>query len=119
MAVDACDTGAGAVLLQEDEFGVEHPISTLPADRDDSHQVTSDSNNKRQVVALVTQRHSPEAMAQVIEKVQVLGIPVDSKTQALLKKTWMKVMWLTQDCHQGSLHLHLTKTAIKGPFTYT
>ncbi|KAK4317367.1 hypothetical protein Pmani_011529 [Petrolisthes manimaculis] len=60
-------------------------------DRDDSHQVTSDSNNKRQVVALVTQRHSPEAMAQVIEKVQVLGIPVDSKTQALLKKTWMKL----------------------------
>ncbi|KAK4298598.1 hypothetical protein Pmani_029049 [Petrolisthes manimaculis] len=38
-----------------------------------------------------------EAMAQVIEKVQVLGIPVDSKTQAaLLKKTWMKMMWLTQ-----------------------
>ncbi|KAK4316011.1 hypothetical protein Pmani_012811 [Petrolisthes manimaculis] len=49
-----------------------------------------------------------EAMAQVIEKVQVLGIPVDSKTQAaLLKKTWMKMMWLTQDCHQGPLHLHL------------
>lgn len=27
MAVDACDTGAGAVLLQEDELGVEHPVS--------------------------------------------------------------------------------------------
>ena len=27
MAVDACDTGAGAVLLQENEFGVVHPVS--------------------------------------------------------------------------------------------
>ena len=27
LAVDACDTGAGAVLLQEDEFQVEHPVA--------------------------------------------------------------------------------------------
>ncbi|MCX7564677.1 RNase H-like domain-containing protein, partial [Xanthomonadaceae bacterium XH05] len=27
MAVDASDTGAGAVLLQEDDQGIEHPVS--------------------------------------------------------------------------------------------
>ncbi|KAK3861367.1 hypothetical protein Pcinc_032670 [Petrolisthes cinctipes] len=43
--------------------------------------------------------HIEEAMAQVIEEVQVSGISVDSKTQA--------VMWMTQDCHQGPLHLDL------------
>ena len=26
MAVDACDVGAGAVLLQEDNNGVDHPV---------------------------------------------------------------------------------------------
>ncbi|KAK3893788.1 hypothetical protein Pcinc_002401 [Petrolisthes cinctipes] len=51
--------------------------------------------------------HIEEAMSQVIKEVQVSGIPVDSKTQALLNKTWMKVMWMTQDCHQGPLHLDL------------
>ncbi|KAK3883298.1 hypothetical protein Pcinc_012335 [Petrolisthes cinctipes] len=36
-------------------------------------------------------------MAQVIKEVQVSGIPVDSKTQALLKNTWMKYseVWVT------------------------
>ncbi|KAK3881112.1 hypothetical protein Pcinc_014401 [Petrolisthes cinctipes] len=43
--------------------------------------------------------HIEEAIAQVIEEVQVSGISVDSKTQA--------VMWMTQDCHQGPLHLDL------------
>ncbi|KAK3890811.1 hypothetical protein Pcinc_005256 [Petrolisthes cinctipes] len=43
--------------------------------------------------------HIEEAMAQVIKEVQVSGISVDSKTQA--------VMWMSQDCHQGPLHLDL------------
>ncbi|KAK3895524.1 hypothetical protein Pcinc_000762 [Petrolisthes cinctipes] len=78
-------------------------MSTPPADRDDTvtklHQ--TGINSKRQVVTLVTQTftHIEEAMAQVIKEVQVSGISVDSKTQA--------VMWMTQDCHQGPLHLDL------------
>ena len=56
LAVDASDYGAGAVLLQEDKKGIEHPISYF-SHKFDKHQRNYSTSEKETLALVLTLQH--------------------------------------------------------------